>query len=60
MTQSEQILALSNELDRLIDRFRHEYDISVAAVVGVLEMHKHEILDGVLNGDYDDSPDAGD
>jgi hypothetical protein len=36
LVMEEQVEHLSNELDRLIDRFRDEYDISFAAVVGVL------------------------
>lgn len=38
MTEKEQITHLADEIDRLIDRFRSEYEISYAAVVGVLQM----------------------
>lgn len=40
MTEKEQIDHLADELDRLVERFRSEYDLSYAAVVGVLEMKK--------------------
>lgn len=35
MNQTEM---LSNELDALIERFRHEYDITYAEMAGVLQM----------------------
>ena len=38
MTDIEQIDHFSNELDRLIDRFRMEYEISYAAVIGTLHI----------------------
>lgn len=41
MNDSEQVRQLGDELDRLINRFRQEYDMTYAAVVGVLEMKKH-------------------
>ena len=36
---------LSNEIDKLIDRFRSEYEISYAEVVGVLHMKIHTLCD---------------
>lgn len=38
MTQRQQINALSDEIDRVVDQFRDEFDLSYAAVVGVLQM----------------------
>lgn len=38
MSEREQIVHLGNEIDRLVDRFRTEYDLSYASVVGVLQM----------------------
>lgn len=35
---ANQVEALSNDLDRLIDRYRAEYDLLYAEVVGVLFM----------------------
>ena len=34
----EQVEHFANELDRLVDRFRSEYDMNYACVVGVLQM----------------------
>lgn len=38
MTHKEQTEAFSNDLDALIDRYRQEFDLSYAIVVGVLNM----------------------
>lgn len=34
---------LGDELDRLIDRFRNEYDMTYAEAVGVLQMKIHAL-----------------
>lgn len=34
----KQVEHFADELDRLVDRFRSEYDLSYAAVVGTLHM----------------------
>lgn len=41
MTEQEQIFHFGDELDRLVNRFRSEYEISYAAIVGVLFMKAH-------------------
>lgn len=41
MSESEQVKHLGDELDRLVDRFRSEYDMTYASVVGVLHMKAH-------------------
>lgn len=38
---SQGVEHLSNEIDRMIDRFRQEYDMSYAETVGVLQMKIH-------------------
>lgn len=38
MTDKEQIQHLSDDVDKLIERYRSEYDLPYAAVVGVLQM----------------------
>ena len=43
MDSQEQIDAFAIELGNLIDRFRSEFDLSVAAAIGVLEIAKLEI-----------------
>ncbi len=40
-----QVEHFSKELDKLVDRFRREYDISYAEVVGCLYMKTHELFD---------------
>lgn len=44
MTDSQQIEHFADSLDQLIDRHRSEYDLSYAAVIGVLEMKIHSLL----------------
>lgn len=38
VSEQEQISHLGNDIDALVDRYRQEYDMSYASVVGVLEM----------------------
>jgi hypothetical protein len=38
MSHNDQVRHLADELDRLIERFRSEYDLNYAAVVGTLQM----------------------
>jgi hypothetical protein len=38
MTDREQTEHFANELDRMIDRFRSEYQISYASVIGTLNI----------------------
>ncbi len=38
MSESDQTTHFADELDKLVERFRVEYDISYAAVVGTLYM----------------------
>lgn len=38
MTESEQTQHLADELDKLVERFRQEYEVTYASVVGVLHM----------------------
>lgn len=41
MTEGEQITHFANDLDKLVDRYRAEYDLTFASVVGVLQMKSH-------------------
>lgn len=45
MTDREQIDHFAHELDKLIDRFRLEYHIPYAAVVGTLQIKIHALCD---------------
>lgn len=53
MKRDEQVTHLANELDALIDRFRSEYDMSYAAVVGVLHMKAHLLCEEATAADAD-------
>jgi len=55
MNQLKQIDHFATDLDTLIHRYRCEYDLSVASVIGVLEMAKLDIYrDDVLTPLDDD------
>ena len=41
MTQDEQISQFGVELDKLINRFRDEYDVSYAGIMGALFYRAH-------------------
>jgi len=41
MDEKEQIDNFADDLDRLVNRYRIEYDLNYAAVVGVLAMKMH-------------------
>lgn len=45
MTEKEQTDHFANEIDRLVDRYRSEYEMSYASVVGVLQMKIHLLCD---------------
>lgn len=52
MTEKEQIEAFADDLDRLVDRYCDEFDLSYAAAVGVLHFKAHLLMDS-----WDESPD---
>ncbi len=43
MTDQEQQFHFADELDKLVDRFRQEYDVSYASIIGTLHMKAHLI-----------------
>lgn len=45
MTETDQINHFADDLDNLVDRYRNEYDISYAAIVGTLHMKAHLLCD---------------
>lgn len=45
MSDKEQTDNFANDVDRLVDRYRSEYEIPYAAVVGVLQMKIHLLCD---------------
>lgn len=44
MDHKEQIQHFADELDRLVERFRSEYDLTYAATVGALMMKAHLLM----------------
>lgn len=40
MSNDAQVMALADDLDKLIERYRVEFDLNFASVVGVLEAKK--------------------
>lgn len=41
MTDKEQTQAFADDLDRLVERYRSEFELTYAAVVGALHMKAH-------------------
>jgi hypothetical protein len=54
MTESQQIFAFSDDIDRLVDRYRTEFNITYASVVGVLFMKAHLLCDEAEKDDNND------
>lgn len=50
----EQITAFSDEIDKVIARFRSEFDLSYAAAIGVLEFAKQKLLNEALGIEDDE------
>lgn len=44
MTQEEQQDAFANDLWALIDRYRDQFDLTVASAIGVIETVKMQVL----------------
>lgn len=44
MNEKEQIMELADRMDKLINGFRDEWDLSYASVVGVLMMKAHLLM----------------
>lgn len=53
MSESDQIKQLGDEVDKIINRAREEYDITYAAVVGVLQMKIHLLCEEAQDQDED-------
>lgn len=56
MTEETQTQRLANEVDNLIDRFRAEYDMTYASVVGVLQMKIHLLCNESQDGGDEAAP----
>jgi len=51
MDQAEQARRFAEELEALVVRYRREYDLTLASVVGVLEVQKHALVAEALGED---------
>lgn len=54
MTNKEQTDAFSHELAALIDRYRSEFDLSYAQVIGTLHIHAAHLAHEGLSNDDDE------
>lgn len=54
MSDSEQTKAFADELDNLVERYRSEFDITFAQVVGVLHMKAFLLCEEASNRDPDE------
>lgn len=55
MNQSEQTQRFAEEIGRVITYFRKEYSLTLAAVIGVLEIHKGFLIAETYEDGADDS-----
>jgi hypothetical protein len=53
MTEREQVDAFAEDLGKLIDRYRSEFDLTIAGVLGVLECAKLEIWEDSRGDDFE-------
>jgi hypothetical protein len=54
MTSKEQTDAFSDDLDKLIERYRAEFDMTYAQIVGVLVIQQHILIKEALEIPGDD------
>lgn len=51
VSEKSQIDHFASDLDALVNRYRAEYELTVASVVGVLEVQKHLLIQETLDAD---------
>ena len=49
MTEQETINAFSNEIEKVINRFAHEFDIPYASAIGVLHIAAQRLCREAIN-----------
>ena len=54
MSDREQTDAFSNDLNKLVQRYISEFELTVAQAVGVLEVKKHELIKAAIEQEDDD------
>lgn len=56
MDENPSVTALCNDLDRLFNRYRDEFDVSYAEIIGVLHMKMHLLCEESIDvADEEDS-----
>jgi hypothetical protein len=60
MTETEQAAALGADIDRLINRYRREFDLCYASAMGVLFYKAHILATQCLQNPYDQDDDDQD
>jgi hypothetical protein len=53
MTETEKVKNFANALDSLVDRYGVEFEMTYAAIVGVLTTKAHLLIEDSLDGDED-------
>lgn len=53
---TEAVDAFCDELTRLIDRYRHEWNLTYGECVGALELIKHDVLEEAYHANDPDDP----
>jgi hypothetical protein len=56
MDTGDQITQFENEVEAVIVRFRQEYELPYAAMIGSLALKQHELCQEAIDSD-DDTPD---
>lgn len=54
MDHRDQISAFATDLDRLIDRYMDEFDLTYAALIGVLTLKQQQLCTACNRSDDDD------
>lgn len=52
MSDAEQVAALAADLQRVIDRYRAEFNLTLAAAIGTLEVVKLELFQAELSNEH--------
>lgn len=53
MSEKDQIKLFADDLDKLVDKYRNEFDLTYAAVVGALFMKAQLLCSELERGDED-------
>ena len=54
MKESKQIQVFQDELNKLVERFSDEFDLTLASMIGVMHVTIHEIIERTINQEEED------